>query len=309
MSLRTKLFYAELDAGDIIKSIVDVLANGTKQRISFQIGEDGIFIRETDPAQTMLLDIELTSSMFVTYKFDKSLLQGFSGNRKVLSVPTSTLHDKLRAVRRKDSIIIYIDASDTEQLSFRIRPKDAARTLPCQVFDIIVKDDTEFIEDAVPGDDGYYDAVTISTVQFARIKRMTAQCKILSVNIIGSDYVAFVCKIAGVSSDKIESRPYDEDEEEEPEFVYSAEFKVANFTQLAKLHGLSKSMQILAPSTDGYPLCIELTMAGVEGEGRARVYIKDANQIDFEEQQRQSQMVESQIVPSRPKRGRKKASA
>lgn len=305
-----KLFYAEAPKGYVTKVIIDVLSSPLPRGI-FTFNKKGIFLRQHDPANTVLFDVELPRENFRTYKCSRPL---------TLSFNLKHTQKLLRNVKKKDSITLFIDKGE-DKLGIMVRPDGAGRVKSRFETNRVVFQEEKNHEPLDLPDGGYKYPIVIDAADFQKIKRLINVGKIITVKMQDDNYLSFRSDAGDVydselgfgelqsECDEGDTEQYDEagEDDDEPKTgrIYEEKFFATLFNMLVKLPGLCTHMQFYAPTTDHFPLRIKMN-AGQGGttQGTFQVYIKDQNQINYEDSIRNEN---EQVVPLRSKgKGKKK---
>lgn len=117
LSSRGKIFYADASKGYTIKILVDILS-GALSRATFCLGKSGISIREADPNQNLLFDAVFPRENFREYRCRQSMY---------VSLNLKHLQKMIRNVKKKDSVVIFIDKDRKTHLGLSIRPESASQ--------------------------------------------------------------------------------------------------------------------------------------------------------------------------------------
>ncbi len=267
VSPKGKKFYAEATKGYILKVMIDALATSISKAI-FEINEDGFFHKGTDESGHILFDINFPSENFKSYTCKENLK--FSLNLK-------HLRNEIRTIKKKDSVIMFIDEKTSDKFSISIvnKTSNVPRTETVNI-SILNMTDEEVVDP--PDSSAYKNPMVIDASGFQKTKKIaTSINKIVAVEIQGNNYISFAVN-KNVIDTKTEFGEIDEDEDA-PE-IYSEEFFITTFSPLLKLPGLCTQMQFFAPSIRKYPMKVSM-LAGTLG--KISVFIKDSHQIAFEE--------------------------
>lgn len=294
------LFLAETMRGYTFKVTIDSLANAMP-RTKFQITKEGLFCRASDEAETILYDINFPRDHFRSYRCSNKSGILFSVNLK-------HLQKMVRNVKKKDSIVIFIEKNMPDRLYVAIKPSGTSSGQSSRVETLfvtinLVSDDELML--ALPevyvNEEGeemnvYTHPKTIESSDFQKMKKMTTLGKLVKVSMQRGNYISFcsdngqlygshlefgeIVKELELSDDEDEK----EDEKESLMELYEAEFHMSIFSLLMKLPGLCKLMNFYAPRVPRYPLKIQMN---AENLGKITIYIKDALQIAYEQNEKE----------------------
>lgn len=295
ISTRGKLFYAEATKGYTLKVMVDSLAV-SMSRTTFRMTKEGFFHRNTDENKHILTDINFPMKNFKRYICQKNIQ---------FTLNIGHLQKLMRNVKKKDSVVLYITKKDTEKLFLAISPSNPSNdhntrmetvfiSIQCLEKQEIIHDLPEIYESEDGEVEVYDQPKVVEATDFQKMKKMTSVGKIVKVEMQGSNYISFYGDNGELYGSKLEfgEIEYDESEEEnsndsgdgEIKNWYEAEFYMSIFSYLMKLPGLCTQMQFYAPKVDRFPLKIEMQAGNL---GNIMVYVKDSQQISFEETQKE----------------------
>jgi hypothetical protein len=203
---RGKIFYADAAKGYTIKVLIDVLA-GSLSRTSIRLKNKGIFIKDADAKKHMLFYISLLREKFRSFRCTKEII--FSLNLK-------HLQKMVRNVKKKDSMILFIEKSRPDKLGISIRPEGgvARRSSRTETMYITIqKDSNDIVEDfRLPEvhetDDGdpvkvYGHPMVIEAPDFQKIKKFSSIGKEVMVKMQRSNYISFYCDSGEIYSDEL----------------------------------------------------------------------------------------------------------
>lgn len=295
------LFLAETVKGYTFKVTIDSLAIAM-QRTNFHINKEGFFCRASDEAEQILYDINFPRDHFRTYLCaDKSGI--------TFSVNLKHLQKMVRNVKKKDAIVIFIENDEPDKLYVAIKPSGVSSGHSSRIetlFITINRITSDEIILALPetymDENGeeikvYNYPKTIESGDFQKMKKMTTLGKLVKVSMQKGNYISFCSdngKLYGSHlefGEIIENEENTDDEDDKNEDVgdiknglYEADFYMNIFSLLMKLPGLCKLMNFYAPKISRYPLKIQMN---AENLGKITIYIKDALQITYEQNERE----------------------
>jgi len=260
------LFHASAVKGYYLKVLFDVFA-ASLTRVCFVFDKEGIFLRDGD--KRIMFDLSLLRENFRKYK---------CSTKHVKSTNTKHLQKLVRNVKKKDSMTLNIAELDTKHLGIFIRPEVSAKQSSrsemnhCSIFD-----ELEY-EPITPPDEKFYGyPVVIDASDFQKIKRLCAMGSTIKIDIQSSNFLSFSCESGEVYDSTVSFGEKSDDDEEAIE--YSAEFQSTVINQLVKLPGLCNQIQFYAPSLEGAPLMIRLSVGTL---GTLSIYIMDDQHVQEE---------------------------
>lgn len=288
------IFYAEAVKGYTFKVTIDSLAIAM-QRTVFNINKEGFYCRSADEAEQILYDINFPRENFIPFICTKNV--SFSINLK-------HLQRMVRNVKKKDSIVIFIEKAQPDRLYISIKPSNSSsghnfrvETLFVTILPRSENDDLTLALPEIYTDDNgneinvYGYPKTIVASEFQKMKKMTTLERYVKIKIQGENYISFCSdngKLYGSHLEFGELVIDDEKEEEEEGMevkgLYEADFHMNIFSLLMKLPGLCKLMNFYSPKISRYPLKIQMN---AENLGKITIYIKDAIQIAYEQNERE----------------------
>ena len=303
---KNKLFYCDAAKGYTIKVLIDVLA-GSLSRSSFRLEKNGIFIKDADPKKHMLFSINLERERFRSFRCAKEM---------IFSLNLRHLQKMVRNVKKKDSMILFIDKSNPGKLGISIRPESATSRSSSRIetMYITIQNDSDntlenfSLPEVYRSEEGedikvYGHPMVIEAPDFQKIKKFSSIGKEITVRMQKSNFISFYCDSGEVYSDELsfgyihdddseedssdestndssnEDSESNEDSSEIPN-LYQADFYMSSFSLLVKLPGLCSQMKFYAPKIDHFPLKIGMD-AGRLGE--INIFIKDIQQIAYED--------------------------
>ena len=205
-STRDKLFYADAAKGYTIKVLVDVLS-GPLSRATINLTKEGILIRRADQSKVILFDSNLPRENFRSYVCRKP---------QRISLNLKHLQKMVRNVKKKDSMVLFIDKNNTGKLGLSIRPEGGTTRRSSRTETVYIaiqeengpNDDSRLPEEHIDGDDtpskvyGY--PMVIEASDFQKIKKMTQVGKVITVKMQSNNYISFYCDLGEVFSTELE---------------------------------------------------------------------------------------------------------
>lgn len=296
LSKKDNIFYAEAIKGYTFKVTIDSLSIAM-QRAVFNITKDGFYCRAADEPEQILYDIDFPRENFIPFICTKHI--SFSINLK-------HLQKMVRNVKKKDSIIIFINKNEPDRLYISIKPSSISsghnfriETLYVTILPRTENDDLMlalpemYIDDEGNEINVYGYPKTIVASEFQKMKKMTALERYVKIRIQGENYISFCSDNGKLYGSHLEfgeiittdgGSEKGKDDESEILNLYEADFHMNIFGLLMKLPGLCKLMNFYSPRIPRYPLKIQMN---AENLGKITIYIKDALQIAFEQSERE----------------------
>jgi proliferating cell nuclear antigen len=265
----TITFNAKTSEAYHIKILAELLSNNIKTGC-FKIDINGIRLTMMDAHRRILVDMDLKANNFNGYKFK---IPSPEESTQFLGINLGHFHKMLKSIKKKDSLQLYIDDSEPNDLVIKVTPKENNR-----VTTSVVK--IQFIQNLVcviP--DNYNKPVIVSSSEFQKmIKDMSNIGNVISVNAKGFS-IQFNCDAGGILKRKVdfgeESSPEDDEHDEDSEY-YEQSFATDQLSRITKMAGLSTHMKIFP----GLPLLFQSNIGSL---GEISVYIKSKEEIKDDE--------------------------
>ncbi len=230
-SKRGKSFYADAAKGYTIKVIIDVLS-GALSRATINLGVDGISIRKMDTNEHILFDINLPREKFRKYKCKKSMR---------ISLNLKHLQKMVRNVKKKDSMIIFIDRKKPTKLGLSIRPEGAQKSKRAETVYVAIQiendpEKSDELPDTYTTKSGeeksvYGHPMVIGATDFQKIKKMATVGKEIVVKIQKDSYLSFYSN-ADIFSSELEFGEILSEDETESEDESEDEYHVSDNEEL-----------------------------------------------------------------------------
>lgn len=254
------------------KVLAELLTNNLKTGL-FEVNDEGIYLRMTDALRITLVDLDLNSDNFSLYKFNYP-------DKLCLGLNLNHFHKMLKSIKKKDSLQLFINSENPNELGIRTIPKENTRITTSGIKIQKIQN----IDSDVPV--GYGKPVIVPSPDFQKM------CKELSS--IGSTNIRVLAKSFHIDfiadADDILKRIVrlgetdDSDDDNKTEHFFEATFTTDQFTRINKIAGLSTTMQIF-PGSKNLPL---LFRSSVGSLGKISVYIKSKELIQKEAEQGES---------------------
>ncbi len=247
------LFRAKTHEGYIVKILIELL-----QQIiitaCFEFTETGIFLRMMDSHRKILVNVELKAEQFNLYEITKPVQVGIN---------LIQFYKMLKSIKKKDSLMLFIEEEDPTRLQFYVHPQDNTRkthsTIQIQNIQNIVVDIPE----------GYPHPVIISSSEY--------QCTLKDMNNISNTLRVELQKhsfhISAFSANVVSRTVHFGELDDTTPKVYDEYFEMEQFNRILKIAGLSKNLHI--NGTDALPLHIK---SNVGQMGFISIFLKSTRQ-------------------------------
>jgi hypothetical protein len=266
-----KIFLACAKKGHGIKTVIETISKFSS-RVIMQFTPDGIYARPKDSADRVLFDLCLTSDSFNKYKCDEVYVRSFN---------VSQVTKNIAGLKKKDSLIIFINEDAPNKLYFYVTP--IASDNDSEIFGFECQIESEYCPDPLPtkyiDDKGkkvnvYKNPVVVETARFQKIKTITNQVKSFTIAVQDRNFFTAFSKMGNMSSSAIVSGELIDDIE-----CYESDFQSQIFKILCKLNSISKNIKIYAPCIEQFPLKLKIA---VDAYGSLEIFVKDIKQIEYE---------------------------
>jgi len=263
------IFKAKTQEAYCLKILAELLANNLKSGC-FEIDDNGIVLIMMDHNRKVLINLNLSSINFSTYKFN-------SPEKLYIGINLNHFHKMLKSIKKKDNIELSINSEEPNDLYIHVIPKDNTRitTSSIKIQNIQTLDITMPV--------GYGKPIIIPSGEYSKmLKDLGSLGGNIKGNIIKiqskNRQIEFACNSAGILKRKVKFGEADDscaDDELKEEDEYSEEFSSDLLCRITKLAGLSSQIQIYP----GKPL---LLCSNVGNLGKIHIYIKSKSEIDVQ---------------------------
>lgn len=262
------IFKAKTTEGYTIKILAELLQHNIKTAC-FEIDDNGIKLKMMDSHRRILMDLYLLAENFKIYKFK-------SDCKLYLGINLNHFHKMLKSIKKKDSLILFIDENKRNDLGIKVLPKENNRITTSY----IKIQNIQNLDIELPI--GYTKPIIVPSNEYQKM------CKDMNnigtnVQITSKEYcIKFLCNADSVYSREVVfgETGDDEDSEEERENLdtYSEMFSTEQLSRLIKISGLSNRMKIFPKN--GLPL---LFVSQIGTLGQISIYLKSKKDIEEEE--------------------------
>jgi proliferating cell nuclear antigen len=263
----TIIFKAKTTEGYSMKICTELLQNNIKTAC-FEIDEAGIRLRMMDHHRRVLIDLDLQSENFTLYKFKNP-------EKMFIGINMSHFHKMVKAIKKKDSMVLFIDDERPTDLGIKVVPKENNRVTTSY----IKIQDIQNLDIDIPLN--YGKPVIVPSAEYQKL------CKDMNnigttINIVSKGfYVRFLCNAGSVySREVVFGEIGDEDDETETitdQTEYNEDFDIEQLCRIAKISGLSSNMQMFPK--EGLPLFFRSNIGSL---GKISIFIKCKKQIEAE---------------------------
>lgn len=243
-----------------IKVLIDCLNKCIDSSACFVFNKDKITLNGMDKAENILCYVCLESKNFVNYVCNVKQLN--------VGISITHLYKMIKAIKRKDSLIIYIAEDKPEELVLIIeRDQNQIKTdfkilniQPCSI--------------EPPSEKGeYYDPILCSSKEFQNMAKSIDISKEIEVN-VKHHQIEFLAK--GLEETYSRQVIFGE-KDEDNHYTYSQMFSRNYISKLTKLEGLDTDIRISCK--EDLPLKLDLKIGKL---GNICIYIKSIEQVNEE---------------------------
>lgn len=251
-------FFCKTQEGYVIKNLIELLQSNIKNGC-FTIDKEGIYFRMTDSNRKTLIDVEFYHVYFNQYKFK-------SGQKIMIGLNLSHFYKMLKNIKKKDSIVLFINDDNDSELGIRVIPKEKNRLTTSYV----KIQNLQSIDIDLP--DGYNKPIIIPSNEYSKMIKDLSNIGGNTINISSNQSVMkFYCDNGGVYNREI---VFGEDDEEEIKEYLVQEYNTEQLTRISKITGLSNQLQLF--QSKDLPFCLKSNIGSI---GKIEIYTKDKNQI------------------------------
>lgn len=252
-----------------VKVLAELLTNNLKTGC-FEVCGEGIVLRMFDHHRKTLVDLSLLSENFSIYRFKQE-------EKFCMGLNLNHFHKMLKSIKKKDSLQLFIDSDNPNELGIKTIPKENTRitTSGIKIQEIQNLD--------IDAPVGYGKPVIVPSSEFQKMCKDLSSIGSTNITVKARNFhIEFVADADGILKRKVtfgENEDSDEDESEEVDSVeYTATFATDQLARITKLAGLSTTMQIF-PAASNLPL---LFRSSVGSLGKISVYVKSKELVDAE---------------------------
>ena len=265
--MSTIIFKCKTGEAYSIKVLAELLTNNLKTGC-FQVDDSGITLRMFDHHRNTLVDLDLLSENFCIFKFKSKKLN--------LGLNLNHFHKMLKSIKKKDSLQLFIDKNNINELCIKTIPKENTRITTSG----IKIQNIQNLDIDIPS--VYGKPIIVPSTEFQKMCKDLSSIGSTNIKVISKNCnIQFIADADGILKRKVvfgENEDSDDDENDRKNYTeYEATFATDQLTRITKLSGLSNTMQIF-PSNN-LPL---LFRSNVGSLGKISIYIKSKELIEKE---------------------------
>lgn len=262
----TVIFQCKTTEGHIIKILAELLQNNIKSGC-FIINEEGIKLTMTDSNKRILVDFFLKAENFYTYIYNSK--------SKFINIGLNQAHfyKMIKSIKKKDSLVLFIDDDKDSELGIKIIPKENNRTTTSY----IKIQNIQYLEIELPT--GYENKpVVVPSNDFLKLMKDMSNIG-NEINISSSKYtVKFFCDAGSIYSREVIFGDDSEENDLEKNYEKTKQiFDTEQLSRISKIAGLTNFLQIY--QKEDLPI---LFSSSVGTMGKISIYVKTKKQLEEE---------------------------
>lgn len=263
-----QLFKCKTGEAYHIKVLSEILTNNLKTGC-FELDEKGIKLKMFDHHRKTLVDLYMLSENFSLYKFksDSKISMGLNLNH---------FHKMLKSIKKKDSLELFIDSSNNNELSIKTIPKENTRITTSGIKIQTIQN----LEIDIP--EGYGKPVIVPSAEFQKMCKDLSSIGSTNIKVIAKTFqISFIADADGILKRKVVlgEQDYDDDDEDEDKINYESTFSTDQLSRITKIAGLSNTMQIF-PASNNLPLLFRSCIGSL---GKLSIYVKSTELVEQEQ--------------------------
>ena len=261
-----RLFKAQTSEGYTIKVLADLLQNNIKTAC-LKVDSDAMKLSMFDSHRRVCFSFELYAEQFQIYKFKPP-------NSLFLGLNLGHFYKMIKSIKKKDSIVIFIDAENPTDLGIKVVPKENNRVTTSY----IKIQNIQNVDVQLPT--GYGNPIIVPSNEYQKmVKDMGAIST--SVRVVARRYsIQFSCDAGRVYSREVSFGEFDVDsdsDEEDDEIRYDDTFYTEQLSRIVKIAGLGHNIQVFVDKTQ--PLLFKTNVGTL---GKLAVYVKSKTLLERE---------------------------
>ena len=259
-----KLLKVQTAEGYTIKMLADLLQNNIKTACLL-VSEKNIKLTMYNSIRSVCFSFTLEAENFQIYKFK-------SVNSLYLGLNLSHFYKMIKSIKKKDSIILFIDEDHPSDLGIKVIPKENNRITTSY----IKIQNIQNLDIMLPT--GYNNPIIVQSNEFQKMcKDMTAISQTVRVTAYRYN-IKFFSDAGSVYSREVSFGEMDSDSEDEDDAdfePYEDEFNMESFSKIVKLAGLGNNIQLFAKKN--LPMHFKSTVGQL---GKISIFVKSKNLIN-----------------------------
>jgi proliferating cell nuclear antigen PCNA len=264
----TILFKCKTGEAYHIKVLAELLTNNLKTGC-FEVNDMGIYLKMFDHHRKTLVELSLLAENFSFYKFK-------SESKIYMGLNLNHFHKMLKSIKKKDSLQLFIDSSNQNELSIKTIPKENTRITTSG----IKIQNIQNLEIDIP--QGYGKPVIVPSAEFQKMCKDLSSIGSINIKVVARDFhIEFIADADGILKRKVVFGENDEDDPDnsDSKISYQATFATDQLSRITKLSGLSNTMQIF-PASKNLPLLFRTCVGSL---GKMSIFVKSKELVEQEQ--------------------------
>jgi len=264
----TILFKCKTGEAYHIKVLAELLTNNLKTGC-FEVNDMGIYLKMFDHHRKTLVELSLLAENFSFYKFK-------SESKIYMGLNLNHFHKMLKSIKKKDSLQLFIDSSNQNELSIKTIPKENTRITTSG----IKIQNIQNLEIDIP--QGYGKPVIVPSAEFQKMCKDLSSIGSINIKVVARDFhIEFIADADGILKRKVVFGENDEDDPDNSDnkISYQATFATDQLSRITKLSGLSNTMQIF-PASKNLPLLFRTCVGSL---GKMSIFVKSKELVEQEQ--------------------------
>tara|TARA_Y100000389_G_C17270620_1_gene417764 strand:- start:95 stop:811 length:717 start_codon:yes stop_codon:yes gene_type:complete len=220
-----------------------------------------------DNPRKTLVDLRLLGENFSVYRYKpvEKFCMGLNLNH---------FHRMLKSIKKKDSLQLFIDDDNPNELNIKTIPKENTRITTSG----IKIQDIQNLDIEIPT--GYEKPVIVPSSEFQKMCKDLSSIGSININVKARNFIIeFIADADGILKRKVSFGENDEEDyDDEPFNEYYGTFSTDQLSRITKLAGLSNTMQIF-PGNKNLPLLFRSSIGSL---GKISIYIKSQELVEKE---------------------------
>jgi len=264
----TILFKCKTGEAYHIKVLAELLTNNLKTGC-FEVNDMGIYLKMFDHHRKTLVELSLLAENFSFYKFK-------SESKIYMGLNLNHFHKMLKSIKKKDSLQLFIDSSNQNELSIKTIPKENTRITTSG----IKIQNIQNLEIDIP--QGYGKPVIVPSAEFQKMCKDLSSIGSINIKVVARDFhIEFIADADGILKRKVVFGENDDDDPDDSDnkISYQATFATDQLSRITKLSGLSNTMQIF-PASKNLPLLFRTCVGSL---GKMSIFVKSKELVEQEQ--------------------------
>ena len=264
----TILFKCKTGEAYHIKVLAELLTNNLKTGC-FEVNDMGIYLKMFDHHRKTLVELSLLAENFSFYKFK-------SESKIYMGLNLNHFHKMLKSIKKKDSLQLFIDSCNQNELSIKTIPKENTRITTSG----IKIQNIQNLEIDTP--QGYGKPVIVPSAEFQKMCKDLSSIGSINIKVVARDFhIEFIADADGILKRKVVFGENDEDDPDNSDnkISYQATFATDQLSRITKLSGLSNTMQIF-PASKNLPLLFRTCVGSL---GKMSIFVKSKELVEQEQ--------------------------